>query len=185
MLRPHLVVAFNNLALAQERQTIMDTTALALNEFSSATLIVNPQGRILYHTGLGLKWIGVTQPEVLPATIADWLNEPTHGNSHRPLTWITEARPIHIRAVPTSSHERRLLVLTQEPASAPVAALPNQPGLTQREGEVARWIATGKTNAEIAAILGISPRTVHKHVEHIFEKLGVETRITLALRLRD
>jgi len=34
-------------------------------------------------------------------------------------------------------------------------------------------------------ILGISPRTVHKHVEHIFEKLGVESRVALAVRLRD
>ena len=55
-------------------------------------------------------------------------------------------------------------------AAAPAAAL------TQREEEVLHWLGAGKRNAEIALILGISPRTVHKHVEHVLAKLGVETR---------
>jgi DNA-binding CsgD family transcriptional regulator len=54
------------------------------------------------------------------------------------------------------------------------------PGLTPREVEVVRWIGEGKRNAEIGVILGVSRRTVDKHVEHIFEKLGVETRTTAA-----
>lgn len=49
-------------------------------------------------------------------------------------------------------------------------------GLTRREREVIAWVAAGKRNAEIAAILGAKPRTVGKHLERIFEKLGVETR---------
>lgn len=49
-------------------------------------------------------------------------------------------------------------------------------GVTPREAEVLYWIAQGKTNPDIAIILGTSVRTVHKHVEHIFEKLGTETR---------
>ncbi len=48
--------------------------------------------------------------------------------------------------------------------------------LTTREEEVLHWLGAGKRNAEIALILGISPRTVHKHVEHVLAKLGVETR---------
>jgi DNA-binding CsgD family transcriptional regulator len=55
--------------------------------------------------------------------------------------------------------------------------------LSRRQQEVAHWIREGKTNMEIAAILGISPRTVQKHVEHIFEKLGVETRVAIATRM--
>ena len=42
------------------------------------------------------------------------------------------------------------------------------------------WLAKGKTNRDIADILGMSPRTVNKHLEHIFEKLGVETRAAAA-----
>jgi DNA-binding CsgD family transcriptional regulator len=53
-------------------------------------------------------------------------------------------------------------------------------GLTRREGEVLAWISRGKTNRDIAAILGTSPRTVQKHAEHIFCKLGVETRTAAA-----
>jgi DNA-binding CsgD family transcriptional regulator len=52
--------------------------------------------------------------------------------------------------------------------------------LTAREAEVLTWISRGKTNADIADILGISRRTVEKHAERIFEKLGVETRSAAA-----
>ncbi len=53
-------------------------------------------------------------------------------------------------------------------------------GLTPRETEVLAWLARGKTNRDIADILGMSHRTVNKHLEHIFEKLGVETRAAAA-----
>jgi DNA-binding NarL/FixJ family response regulator len=63
--------------------------------------------------------------------------------------------------------------------------------LTQREAEVLMWIARGKSNRDIGEILGISPRTVNKHLEQIFMKLGVENRASAAaqatklLTLRD
>ena len=52
--------------------------------------------------------------------------------------------------------------------------------LTDREAEVLHWLSAGKRNGEIAALLDISPRTVHKHVEHILSKLRVETRTAAA-----
>jgi DNA-binding CsgD family transcriptional regulator len=52
--------------------------------------------------------------------------------------------------------------------------------LTVREREVLGWIARGKTNREIAALLSISPHTVRKHIENIFEKLDVRTRTAAA-----
>jgi DNA-binding NarL/FixJ family response regulator len=55
-------------------------------------------------------------------------------------------------------------------------------GLTPRVAEVLLWVAQGKTNADIAQILGISEWTVKKHVLDIFEKLGVETRTAASLR---
>jgi len=48
--------------------------------------------------------------------------------------------------------------------------------LTLRELEVLQWVACGKTNRDIGTILGLSPRTVNKHLEHVYVKLGVETR---------
>ena len=52
--------------------------------------------------------------------------------------------------------------------------------LTGREAEVLVWIAAGKSNRDISDILSISPRTVNKHLEQVFEKLGVENRATAA-----
>ena len=49
-------------------------------------------------------------------------------------------------------------------------------GLTRREVEVLEWVARGKTNSEIGLILSISPRTASKHLEHIYTKLGAESR---------
>ncbi len=50
-------------------------------------------------------------------------------------------------------------------------------GLTRREAVILNWAAKGKTNADIAMILDISKRTVEKHFERIYEKLGVETKM--------
>jgi len=52
--------------------------------------------------------------------------------------------------------------------------------LTEREAEVLLWISYGKSNADISDVLEISPRTVQKHLERIYEKLGVETRAAAA-----
>lgn len=176
MLRPHLVVAFNNLTLAADHKTRLDAATLALHELTSATLIINPEGRILYHTGSGLQWIGATSPGILPADISEWLSRPIINGSRPPMRWPTGTGEIQIRSVPTNSPERRLLLLTRAGPRQRAAVT----GLSRREREVAGWIREGKTNAEIAAILGISPRTVQKHIENIFGKLGVESRVAIA-----
>lgn len=55
--------------------------------------------------------------------------------------------------------------------------------LTARETDVMHWVSFGKTDADVAALLAISKRTVHKHLEHIYEKLGVETRTAAVMAL--
>src|SRR5213078_4429762 len=55
-------------------------------------------------------------------------------------------------------------------------------GLTPRAAEALLWLAQGKTNSDIATILGITESTVKKHVQEMFEKLGVETRGAATLR---
>lgn len=77
------------------------------------------------------------------------------------------------------------------PSTAPLAplpgAMPPEPGsfggLTPRESQVMHWLSCGKTDAEIAALLLISPRTVQKHLEHVYVKLGVETRTAAVMRV--
>ena len=67
-------------------------------------------------------------------------------------------------------------------AGAPPPALPALPvGLTERELEILRWLAAGRTKRQIAAALVISPSTVHTHTVHIYAKCGVSTRAGLAM----
>ncbi|MDQ7911635.1 response regulator transcription factor [Pseudomonas sp. 102515] len=61
-----------------------------------------------------------------------------------------------------------------------LASLSSRYQLTGREVEVLHWVACGKTNRDIGDILGLSPRTVNKHLEHVYVKLGVETRTAAA-----
>jgi DNA-binding CsgD family transcriptional regulator len=55
--------------------------------------------------------------------------------------------------------------------------------LSRREREVLNWVSRGKTNPQIAAILSVSPGTIQKHLEHIYDKLGVRTRAAAAVAL--
>ena len=73
-------------------------------------------------------------------------------------------------------HVERAFAMALRAAALPVSPAVTVAGLTARQSEVLRWLGVGKRNAEIAVILGISSRTVDKHVEHLFGKLGVETR---------
>ena len=79
-----------------------------------------------------------------------------------------------------SGFAEAMLLLNVEAAGVTPAARVPPVALTPREAEVLSWLAKGKTNRDIADILGMSPRTVNKHLEHIFEKLGVETRTAAA-----
>ena len=54
--------------------------------------------------------------------------------------------------------------------------------LTNREREVLGWVSAGKSNAQIAEIVQASPRTIAKHLERIYDKLGVESRTAAAMR---
>lgn len=87
----------------------------------------------------------------------------------------------HVRNA-RAAREAQALVLrsSDAPADAASASRLEVASLTPRETEVLAWLAKGKTNRDIADILGMSHRTVNKHLEHIFEKLGVETRAAAA-----
>jgi DNA-binding NarL/FixJ family response regulator len=73
-----------------------------------------------------------------------------------------------------------LLVLEEEHAPPGPSALLVL-GITPRQAEVVYWVAQGKSNAEIATILDTSPRTIDKHMERIFERLGLENRASLII----
>lgn len=77
---------------------------------------------------------------------------------------------------PLAALYRNLLARSRD--SRGFAGLP----VTPREREVLSWLAAGKTDKDIGEILGMSARTVQKHLQHIYEKLGVETRTAAVVR---
>ena len=76
--------------------------------------------------------------------------------------------------------DEALIRLTEINPREDAARLQQRLKLTEREAEVLLWISYGKSNADISEVLTVSPRTVQKHLERIFEKLGVETRAAAA-----
>ena len=81
-----------------------------------------------------------------------------------------------------SDEETLTVLLLREEAPDPSQMLVKTLGLTEREAEVLYWVAQGKTSPEIAIILGMALKTVKKHLQRVYEKLGVETRTAAALR---
>jgi len=74
-----------------------------------------------------------------------------------------------------------LVRVSKDDCRSPAERLSAKLNISVREGEVLEWLALGKSNKDIAEILGLSPRTVTKHVEQIFLKLGVENRTAAAI----
>jgi DNA-binding NarL/FixJ family response regulator len=97
-----------------------------------------------------------------------------------------DAGNMRLHYVGTTQEGDRLLLLEEgRSEDLTTRRLAQQLGLTPREGEVLTWLCGGKTNRDIAQILGMSPRTVNKHLERIYQKLGIETRssaVAIALR---
>lgn len=80
------------------------------------------------------------------------------------------------------SGDEYLFRLTQAQHEGQEDGLRQHFGLTHRESEVLLWIGRGKSNKDIGDILGLSPRTVNKHLEQVYAKLGVENRASAAIK---
>ncbi|MEO3690434.1 response regulator transcription factor [Roseateles paludis] len=137
-------------------------------------LVVDARGRIAWRSPQAQRWL----QEAGSADATHWLQGEV---ASQPLP---DGRRLVARRVGEAGLGEALWLL-QPPATA--AASPDAPAsriasaaLTPREKEVLSWVAKGKTNRDVAEILGMSPRTVNKHLEHVFEKLGVETRAAAA-----
>ncbi|MGB2145016.1 MAG: response regulator [Porticoccaceae bacterium] len=154
----------------------------ALDTLGQNSLAVDTEGNILWSTpnthsllagyGADQQWIS----DILPTYIAPWLE----SGALEPLLIDDLSQPLLVKTMDKELSEERLLVM--EPANKPKEEdlLREKFELTPRESEVLVWISRGKTNQEIAMILDFSPRTVNKHLEQIFRKLGVENRTTAA-----
>lgn len=174
---------------------LMNQARSALDAFGNAVLAVTPHnGRIVWQTPLARQWMRQYFNEAgaadckdsadTPAALASWFAATAQargaGQEAAQLTITQGATRLIFHAADTSDSEQWMIVLREESDTAQVQALMALFRLTQRESEVLHWVIKGKTNKDIGDILGTSPRTVNKHLEHVFVKLGVETRTAAA-----
>ena len=171
----------------------MKQARTALDAFGQATVAIRIRdARLVWQTPLARKLLREYFPqaeEECPPRLLEWVRTAERAQRER-----SELSSLVVRAGPrrllASFHDRTeegsdnagewLVVLREENDASTIEALIAAFRLTTREAEVLHWVIRGKTNRDIGEILGTSPRTVHKHLEHVFEKLGVETRTAAA-----
>lgn len=168
--------------LAQARATRRAEQALA--DGGLAALAMDWLGAITWITPAALVWLRelagtendplTLPPELLAWAVAAMQKAPGTG----PETYVRQAHGSqYSAALSCCGHTGEyLLLLGKRAGDWDIDSVRGTLGLTFKETEVLMWISRGKTNRDIGMILGCSPRTVNKHLEHIFEKLGVETR---------
>jgi len=138
------------------------------------TVVLDSRGRVAWRSPQAMRWLDAAfGPDGTPAAQA-WLQS-AHERTEIGATMPDNSRLV-ARHMGQSGISESILVLHVTPAQAGTTMRQPDVPLTPRETEVLSWLAKGKTNRDIAEILGMSHRTVNKHLEHIFEKLGVETR---------
>ena len=166
----------------------MSLARTALDASGSATVAVDAaSGALVWHTALARKllveFVGPVADRA-PAQLLQWIdasiNARATGHAPRPLSLTSGERRLLVTLLDSTEDGEWMLGLREESDRASIDALIAGFGVTGREGEVLYWVTRGKTNRDIGDILGLSPRTVHKHLEHVFVKLGVETRTAAA-----
>ncbi|AQZ49866.1 response regulator [Martelella mediterranea] len=126
--------------------------------------------------------IRADQNAYLPWEIVAWLSETEGQNAagNESTRFSRNGHDMEFRLLSDDDNEEVLLRLVDRQRGTDEEQLAKAFGVTLREAEVLLWIAHGKTNKEIADILVMSPRTVNKHLEQIFNKLMVDKRTSAA-----
>jgi DNA-binding NarL/FixJ family response regulator len=177
-IRVHLA----NARLTQSARAALDVSGRFL-------LAVNLQGQIMWATPQAQKLLsdnlaaGADDEIVLPPPMLQWLEQAQKGKtgSKTPaMASFPNNEQLRLQYMGKLGPNEFLLRLAKDSSANMPAEFSSELGLTTREGEVLGWLAKGKTNRDIAQILGLSPRTVDKHLEQIYAKLGVENRTAAA-----
>ena len=181
-IRPKELVArirvhLNNARLAHSAHT-------ALDKLGQVSFSTDTQGRWLWGTPQAEEWINITEENLinprkeLAEYIQRWLTRLPQTGDQLALPLPNNA--LRLRYLGESSSNEHLFRLLHQDGDSESLLLQSQLRLTNRESQVLLWIAQGKTNREIGQILELSPRTVNKHLEQVFRKLGVENRTSAA-----
>lgn len=154
----------------------------AVDAAGHAMLSVDAAGCVRWQSPAAREWLRsyLSIEGRLPAVATEWLDT----REANPLSVVTGGRRLSLSRL--ASDGSGITLLVRKRASVPEPeALTGVCGLTCREAEVLYWVACGKINRDVGEILGMSPRTVDKHLQHVFEKLNVETRTAAASMVMD
>lgn len=160
----------------------------ALDAFGHAAVTVRANdGRLVWQTPLArsllTSYFSSAEPQ-LPEAAAEWVQTQAQaqlaGLATSTFTVAQGAKRLVLALHEQTGEGEWLVVMREASDAAVVEAMTHTFKLTLREAEVLYWVVKGKTNRDIADILGMSAATVKKHLEHVFEKLGVETRTAAA-----
>jgi DNA-binding NarL/FixJ family response regulator len=176
-IRVHLA----NARLTQSARAALDVSGRFL-------LAVNRQGKVMWATPQAQKLLsdnlGAASSDemVLPDALLQWLEQAqaSKGGAKAATASFPDHPELRLHYMGNAGPNEFLLRLAKDAGHALPASFSSELGLTTREGEVLSWLSKGKTNRDIAQILGLSPRTVDKHLEQIYAKLGVENRTAAA-----
>ena len=185
-IRPHVLQGFQNALVVTQLHENLAALNQAMEAGHQAMLSVTAKGRIRVLTPAAQRLLNEYGFQVkhgtdwLPPTLRAWLRKQIHQLAQSddvaptmpPFTIAGKAGTLRIRLVPKSS---QYLVLLQEDQLNTTSDLAHL-GWSARETEILGWVLQGKTNPEIGAILNISRRTVQKHLERVYSRLGVENR---------
>ena len=163
----------------------------ALDAFGRFLLAASHTGRILWYTPQAARLLGNVFGDferddyVLPPDVQMWIQQCAAGQSGAepaPIKLKTRNSPAGMRLIYIAQigTDEYLLRLIEGEFDDDRTLLRRRLTVTDREAEVLLWIARGKSNRDIAEILNLSPRTVNKHLEQIYAKLGVENRASAA-----
>jgi DNA-binding NarL/FixJ family response regulator len=186
---PNELIARMHVHTANAR--VVQSTQVALDSAGRYLLAINREGRVLWGTPqasklLGLAFLGSdVEGFQLPAAVPTWLQdcvEAAAGTRTEGMVMTTDfpGLRLNLNFISRVGPDEFLVWLVDGGSGNQELLLKQRLPLTLREAEVLLWIARGKSNRDIGEILGLSPRTVNKHLEHIYNKLGVENRSSAA-----
>ena len=161
---------------------------VALDAAGRFLLATDRSGQVLWCTPKARQLIAElfpgqeAQASSLPPDLMDRLLRARGAGGQSPQTVELNGRHVEFSMLSPLGPNELLFRLSEIVAGGEEQLLQRMLGLTSRESDVLLWISRGKSNREIGEILTISPRTVNKHLEQIFVKLGVENRASAAAR---
>ena len=187
LLRPHLMQADDNSPILSQIQQTLSKFKQILDEGEVIILALNGQVRFMTQRAEYLlnQYFLRNISSALPDNLQHWFNHQIsqlscNGDEPSPCLSLNVEKGekklvIHLVSDPT--REQYLLLLREKEIQPLSIALLELLGVTKREAEVLFWISKDKSNVNIAKLLVCSEGTVRKHLENIYKKLNVQTRI--------